>query len=160
MQVSDVLNVFEGLFRASEHPDITDVSRYGTDTAPGGTSPAGVKVTYRSGSAGLLWAAVAPKPAPAPAPLPAELPAPVHRVERLIMFAVQLLDFARPPAFTSWEACGFPGVHLSPCALRVSCQDGSTVYLRVTATSGPGGSSGEPSEDRYSDYRIPAGVRS
>ncbi|MEW2385243.1 hypothetical protein AB0873_24590 [Micromonospora sp. NPDC047707] len=156
MQVTEALDAMAALIRASEHPDITDVTRYGTDTRPGGQSPSGVKVIYQSGSAAMLWAADAPRPAPAPVPLPAEMPPPAQRAARLLMFTVQLLDVARPPIFRSWEPCGFPDVHLTPAALRITYQDGSTLYLRVTAATGP---TGDPTEDPHPDYRFPKGVR-
>ncbi|MDG4774153.1 hypothetical protein [Solwaraspora sp. WMMD792] len=159
MQVAEVLDVLEALFQTSKHPDITDVRRYGQDTEPGGNSPAGVRVYYSTGSTGMLWAAVG-KPAPAPASLPAEMPAPRERARRTLAFAVQLLDFARPEEFTSWEPCAFTGVHSSPSGVKITCRDGGAVFLRATATTGPGGIAGEPNEDPYPDYQIPEGVRS
>ncbi|MBO4207750.1 hypothetical protein [Micromonospora echinofusca] len=156
MQVTEVLDAIAALVRASEHPDVTEVTRYGSDTRAGGQSPPGVKVTYRSGSSALLWAAEEPRPAPAQAPLPAELPPPTQRAARMLVFTAQLLDYARPPIFTGWEACGYPGVHLSPSALRITCADGTSVYLRVTVASGP---SREPEVDPDPDYRFPEGVR-
>lgn len=156
MQVTEALDAIAALIRASEHPDITAVTRYGGDTRPGGQSPPGVKVIYRSGSSALLWAADEPHPVPAAEPLPAEMPPPTQRATRMLVFATQLLDYARPPIFKNWETCGFPGVHLSPSALRITCADGTTVYLRVTVASGPGR---EPEADPHPDYRIPEGVR-
>ncbi|MFI9530246.1 hypothetical protein [Micromonospora rosaria] len=156
MQVTEVLDVVTALHVAAEHPDVTAITRYGTDTRPGGQSPCGVKVTYRSGSSALLWAAEAPKSAPAAVPLPAEMPPPIERATRMLMFTSELLDTARPPSLRSWEACGYPGVHLSPCALRIVAADGATTYLRVTVASGP---SREPDKDSHRDYRIPEGAR-
>lgn len=156
MQVTEALDALAALVSASEHPDITAVTRYGADTSPGGQSPSGVKVMYRSGSSALLWAAEEPRPVPAPEPLPAEMPPPTQRATRMLAFATQLLDHSRPPIFTTWETCGYPGVHLSPSTLRITCADGTKVYLRVTVASGPGR---EPEADPHPDYRIPEGVR-
>lgn len=156
MRVAEILDTFEKLVRASEHPDITAVTRYGTDSRPGGQSPPGVKVTYRSGSSALLWAAEEPRPAPAPVALPTEMPPPAQRAARMLTFTTQLLDHARVPVFTSWAVCDYPGVHLSPSALRITCADGTTLCLRVTVASGPGR---EPEVDPDADYRFPEGVR-
>lgn len=156
MQVTEALDTIAALTRASEHPDITAVTRYGGDTRPGGQSPPGVKVMYRSGSSALLWAAEEPRPAPAQVPLPAEMPPPTQRATRMLAFTTQLLDYARPPVFKAWETCDYPGVHLSPSTLRINCADGTAVYLRVTVASGPGR---EPEVDPHPDYRFPEGVR-
>ncbi|OZV75217.1 hypothetical protein CA850_29020 [Micromonospora echinospora] len=156
MQTTAALDVIEALLTASAHPDFTGVSRYGTDATPGGNSPAGVKVTHRSGSATLVWATAA-KPSADTVPLPATMPPPTQRVQRMVSFAVQLLDTARPAAFTSWEACNYPGVHISPAGLRITAADGTKVYLRVTNASGAGK---EPAEDPHPDYQFPEGVRS
>ncbi|TDB99430.1 hypothetical protein E1091_06935, partial [Micromonospora fluostatini] len=156
MQVTEVLDVVTALHVAAAHPDVTAIVRYGSDTRPGGQSPCGVKVTYRSGTSAMLWAAEAPKPAPAAVPLPAEMPPPIERATRMLMFTTALLDTARPPSLRSWETCGYPGAHLSPCALRIVAADGDTTYLRVTVASGP---SREPGRDPHPEYQIPEGVR-
>ncbi|SCL16081.1 hypothetical protein GA0074694_1484 [Micromonospora inyonensis] len=156
MQVTEVLDALAALYGACDHPDVVEVSRYGRDTKPGGQSPPGVKVTYRSGSSAMLSATVEPRPAPEPVPLPAEMPPPTQRAVRMLVFTTQLLDHARPPVFRSWETCDLAGVWLSPSALRINCADGSTVYLHVTVASG---ASREPETDPHPDYRFPEGVR-
>jgi hypothetical protein len=157
VQVTHALDVIEGLLRAAEHPDITAVERYGRDPQPGGQSPAGVKVVHRSGSTGMLWAAVPPRDATA-VPLPGEMPPPRLRAARVLVFAHQLLDVARPEQFTGWELCRQPGVEVPvAAALRITARDGSVIYLRGTSASGSGA---EPEQDPYPDYQIPEGVRS
>ncbi|WDZ86498.1 hypothetical protein [Micromonospora cathayae] len=156
MQISAALDVIEALLRASAHPDFPNVTRYGTDTAPGGNSPPGVKVTHRSGSSTLIWVTAA-KPDAATVALPAEMPPPPQRVQRMVMFAVQLFDFARPDAFTSWEPCIYPGVHISPAGLRITASDGTKIHLRVTNAAG---AAKEPEQDPHPDYQFPDGVRS
>lgn len=157
MQVSQALDVVEALLRAAEHPDVTAVERYGRDVQHGGQSPAGVKVVHRSGSAGMLWAAVPPRDAVA-VPLPGEMPPPRLRAARVLVFVHQLLDAARPEQFTSWELCRQPGVEVPvAAALRITARDGSVIYLRGTSASGAGA---EPEQDQHPDYQIPQGVQS
>ncbi|MEU4214053.1 hypothetical protein [Actinoplanes sp. NPDC026623] len=158
MQLAQVLDVLEGLFAASEHPDIKEIERYGHDTAPGGGSPAGVKVKHDSGSEAYLWGAVWPgaKPIPVPdEPLP-----PRYRASRLAVLAVQLLDVARPTQFRSWQLVAFPDLGpqpgVSPAGVSIVCSDGTAMLLRVTAGSGP---VGDPADDPFPDYRIPEGVK-
>ena len=155
MHTSATLDVIESLLNAAAHPDVTAVERYGNASTPGGQSPAGVKITHRSGSEAMLWAAAVPRNAE-PVPTPTE-PLPMKwRAARLLVLTHQLLDAARPDEFTRWELCRQPGVE-SPvaAALRVICRDGSVAYLRATAASGP---TGEPEHDLYQDYRVPQGV--
>lgn len=159
MQLSQALDVIEALHRAAEHPDVVDITRYGRDVAPGGQSPSGVRVWYRSGSSAMLWGAV-PPPDAVPVPLPSEMPPPRLRAARGLIFAHQLLDVARPEQFTGWELCRQPGCEVPvAAALRITARDGSVIYLRGTAACGPGGVGGEPDQDPYPDYRIPDGVR-
>lgn len=161
MQVSEVLDVLENLLRAVEHPDITAVTRYGSDNQPGGQSPSGIKVTHQTGSTVMIWAAIEPKDAK-PAPL-GEMPPPRLRAYRMLTLTHQILDVARPEKFRSWEACASSGVGLvadgpapgrTASALRIRCTDGTSAYLRFTAASGPGGSAGEPETDPYPDFAI------
>ncbi|MEU8264502.1 hypothetical protein AB0C02_28250 [Micromonospora sp. NPDC048999] len=158
MQVSQALDVMEALLRAAEHPDIVSVSRYGRDTTPGGQSPAGVAVMHRSSDTrALLTAAVPPRDA-TPVPLPTE-PLPMKwRAARILVFAHQLLDAAKPDPFSGWELCRQPGTH-GPvaAAIRITARDGSVIYLRGLAASG---SMREPETDHYPDYQIPQGVQS
>ncbi|SCL43136.1 hypothetical protein GA0074692_6779 [Micromonospora pallida] len=159
MQLSQALDVIEALHRAAEHPDVTDITRYGRDTAPGGQSPAGVRIWYRSGSSTMLWGEVPHREA-APVPLPGEMPPPKLRAARGLMFAHHLLDFAQPDVFKSWELCSQPGTVVPvAAALRITARDGDVIYLRGTSACGPGGAGGEPEEDQYPDYHIPEGVR-
>ncbi|WP_431904109.1 hypothetical protein [Micromonospora carbonacea] len=157
MQVSQALDIMEALFRAAEHPDITAVERYGRDDQPGGQSPPGVKVVHRSGSTGMLWAAVPPRDAAA-VPPPDEMPPPRLRAARVLVFAHRLLDAARPEQFAGWELCRQPGVEVPvAAALRITAHDKSVIYLRGTSASGAGA---EPAQDPHPDYLIPEGVQS
>lgn len=161
METAKILDVIEALLRASEHPDITAIARYGKDAKPGGQSPSGVKAVHRTGSYAMMWAAVAPHDA-TPVPLPTEPLRPVLRASRILVLAHHLLDAAKPAEFRAWQLCTSPGVGLpgSISALRLACQDGSTAYLRGTAASGPAGGAGEPTEEPFPDYVIPEGVHS
>jgi hypothetical protein len=157
VQHTEVLDALAALYEACDHPEAEKVSRYGRDSKPGGQSPPGVKLTYRSsGSSALLYAAVEPRPAPDPVALPEKMPPPSKRATRMLAFTVQLLDYARPPIFKSWEACGYPGVWLSPSALRIECADDTTVYLRIAVASGTGR---EPEIDPHPNYHFPEGIR-
>ncbi|BCL12376.1 DUF2058 domain-containing protein [Micromonospora sagamiensis] len=155
MQLSQVLDVVEALHRAAEHPDVTDITRYGRDSEPGGQSPGGVRVWYRSGSSLMLWGAVPPRDAK-PVPLPDEMPPLRLRAARGLVFAHQLLDVARPEQFSGWELCRQSGCEVPvAAALRVTARDGSVVYLRGTSACGQGA---EPEQDPYPEYQIPEGV--
>lgn len=156
MQITAALEVIEALLHASEHPDFQSITRYGSDTTPGGNSPPGVKVTHRSGSSTLIWVTAA-KPDGATVSLPTEMPPPSQRVQRMVKFAVELFDAARPAEFSNWEACNYPGVHISPAGLRISASDATKIHLRVTNASG---AAREPTEDPHPDYQFPEGVRS
>lgn len=161
MQLAQVLDVIEALFRVSEHPDITDVGRYGGDAAPGGQSPAGVRVSYESGSFGMLWGAVADR-SETPLAIPDVLPPVSQRSARTAILAVQLLDVARPEPFGSWQLVASPNIGPTdqrgawPAGLSIVCKDGTKVLLRATAGSG---AQGDPDEDPAPDYRIPEGVK-
>lgn len=156
MQLSQALDVLEALFRAAEHPDVTDITRYGRDPQPGGQSPSGVRVWYRSGSSSMLWGAVAPRDA-TPVPLPGEMPPPRLRGARGLVLAHQLLDFARPEQFAGWELCRQPGIEVPVAAgIRITARDKSVIYLRGTSACGQGA---EPDQEPYPDYQIPEGVR-
>lgn len=156
MHLSQALDVLEALHRAADHPDVTDITRYGNDAQPGGQSPSGIRIGYRSGSSAMLWGAVPPRDA-TPVPLPSEMPPPKLRAARGLMFAHMLLDFAHPEQFTGWELCRQSGVEVPvAAALRITARDGSVIYLRGTSASGQGA---EPEQDPYPDYQLPSGVR-
>ncbi|MER7164466.1 hypothetical protein ABT336_00085 [Micromonospora sp. NPDC000207] len=157
MQVSQVLDMMQALFEAAEHPDVTAVERYGQDTQPGGQSPAGIKISHRSGSSAMLWVAVPPRDARA-VPLPDEMPPPRLRAARALVFAHRLLDATRPEQLTAWELCGQPGVEVPvAAAIRITAGNGSVTYLRGTSA---GGSGAEPEVDKHPDYQFPEGVQS
>ncbi|NYT93171.1 hypothetical protein [Salinispora sp. H7-4] len=157
MQVTQALDVMTAIFRAAEHPDIVEVTRYGADAQPGGQSPAGIKVRHQSGTAAMLWAGVPPRDA-TPVPLPTGPLPPKQRAARILVLAQQLLDVARPEVFTSWELCRQPGVEVPvAAAIRITASDRSVIYLRATAASG---GTSEPETDPYPDYQIPQGVQS
>jgi hypothetical protein len=158
VQVSQALDVMEALLRASEHPDINAIERYGRDAQAGGQSPPGVSVLHRSSDTrALLTALPAPRDA-TPVQLPREPLSMQHRAARMLVFVHQLLDAARPEVFASWELCSEPGTK-GPvaAAIRIAARDGSVIYLRGLAASG---SMREPETDRYPDYQIPQGVQS
>ncbi|HEX8346745.1 MAG TPA: hypothetical protein VF657_18675 [Actinoplanes sp.] len=158
MQLAQILDVFEGLFLASDHPDIVKVERYGKDVSPGGNSPAGVRVKHGTGSEAYLWGAV--HPGAKPIPIPDVLPAPRYRAPRIAILAVQLLDAARPSEFRTWQLVAFSDLGhergVTPMGVNVVCNDGTAMLLRATAGSGP---AGDPAEDPCPDYRIPEVVK-
>ena len=160
VQLAEVLDVIEGLLIASKHPDITSISRYGRDTAPGGGSPAGVCVKYQSASEGYIWGAV--EPDETPIPIPQVMPRPRLRAPRLAIFVAQLLDVARPAQFKAWRLVAIPGVGpvteqgTWPAGVSLICADGTKMMLRATAGSGPT----DPAEEPFPDYTIPEEVSS
>jgi hypothetical protein len=158
VQLAEILDVFEQLLTASGHPDIVSVRRYGTDTAPGGPSPAGVAVKYQSGSHAYLAGGTGA--GEVPLAVPEVMPPPKRRASRLAIFAVQLLDVARPEVFKAWRLVALPdggpdGERGStfPAGVSLVCADGTRMLLRVTAGSGQ---QGDPDEDPFPDYVIPA----
>lgn len=157
MELAEILDVFEQLLTASRHPDIVSVRRYGRDTTPGGPSPAGVAVKYQSGSHAFLAGGLGDNEIPLP--VPDVLPPPRRRASRLAIFAVQLLEVARPAQFRAWRLVGFPDVGPEaergrfPAGVSVACADGTRMLLRVTAGSGP---AGDPAEEPFPDWKIPA----
>ncbi|MFI1194162.1 hypothetical protein ACH4T9_13005 [Micromonospora sp. NPDC020750] len=160
MPNQQVLDVMVALFWAAEHPDYTNLTRYGRDPMPGGQSPAGVKATHMSGSTLMLWAAAEPRDAK---PVGMDESMLTCMPGRTLRLAHLLLDAARPEQFVSWQLCAAPGVGWpttgeSPSAIRIAGRDGSIAYLRATAASGPRGGAAEPKTDPCPDYQIPQGV--
>ncbi|MET8278373.1 hypothetical protein [Micromonospora sp. NPDC005174] len=161
MPNAHVLDVVEALLIAAQHPDYTDVYRYGRDSMPGGQSPAGVSATHLSGSRSMLWAAEQPhdaRPADASDAMVTSMPG------RTLRLTLRLLDAAQPAEFTRWELCsaggvGWPEHGVSPSAIRITGADGTVAYLRATAASGPRGGAAEPKEDPCPGYVIPQEVR-
>lgn len=156
METAQVLDVIERLHNAAEHPDIVKVQRYGQDLKPGGQSPAGVTITYQSGSEAYIWVAAPEQPEPAAHPLPDKMPELKFRAQHALKFLVELLDIAQPALFTAWRTVGFAGVAMTPAGLAIRCSDGSTTYLRVT--SGFGGFA-DQERDEFPEYTIPEGVK-
>ncbi|UQU64874.1 hypothetical protein COUCH_00455 [Couchioplanes caeruleus] len=161
MQLVKILDVLEGLFVASEHPEIVEISRYGQTDAVAGVPPyAGVRVKYPSGATAMLWGSN--EPGGVPVPVPEVMPTVARRAPRIAIFAAQLLDVARPSIFRSWTLLAFPSLGLEsergtmPFGLSIVGADGTTTQLRATAT---GGDVRDPAEDPYPDYRIPEGVK-
>jgi hypothetical protein len=156
VQLGQVLDVVEAVFRVSQHPDIAEIERYGRDAAPGGGSPAGIKVRYGTGSSGLLFGD--DKRDAVRIEVPAEMPHFKLRAPYTAVLAVRLLDAARPEPFTSWHLIALKSIghttdHVS--GLRIECGDGSSHQLRAT---GMGSQTPEPDEDPALGYQIPAGV--
>lgn len=170
MNLTQILDVVEGLLVASEHPDIVAVERYGTEGEPWGPSVeksrarsiTGVQVRYQSSAKASLWGAV--WPGETPIPLPEQMPEPKRRSERLAVFVVQLLDFARPEVFRSWQMVTLPGIGLeteqgkTAGGISLVCADGTRMLLRSTATGVTIGQ--EPEVEQFPDYAIPERVKS
>jgi hypothetical protein len=167
MQLAQVLDVFEGMLVASEHPDIVEVTRFGTSGEPWGpntraTGITGVKVRHQSTATASLFGAVWPgeKPLPIPDTMP---PPPQNRAPRLAIFAVQLLEVARPAQFQSWSLVALPDLGptdqrgTSPFGVSLVCADGTKMLLRVSATGANVGA--EPTEEPFPEYRVPEGVK-
>jgi hypothetical protein len=156
VRLADVLDVLQELHLTSGHPEIAAVERYGTDPAPGGPSPAGLRLRYETGSFAYLWGAI--WPGETPLPVPADLPPPSGRAMRAAAFAAQLLEAAQPEAFRSWELVALPDLGPAeargkvPLGLRINCGDGTSLLLRATAAGGP---VQEPDTEPHPDYRIP-----
>ncbi|GAA4976885.1 hypothetical protein [Actinoplanes utahensis] len=160
MQLGQVLNVMETLLTAAAHPEIEAVERFGTDAAPGGPSPAGVRVRYVDGALAYLWGGV--WTSESDLPTPESLPPPAgRRPDRLAVLAVWLLDAARPAALRSWRLVGLPNLGptaergKAPRGVRIVCADGTSLLLRVTAAGGP---ERAPAEEPFPDWRVPEGL--
>lgn len=158
MQLTQVLDVMETLLGAAAHPEIEAVERYGADTAPGGPSPAGVRVRYVDGALAYLWGGV--WAGETDLPTPEVLPPPAgRRPDRLAVLAVWLLDAARPARLRSWQLVACPDLGptaergKAPRGVRVVCADGTSLLLRVTAAGGP---ERAPDREPFPDWKVPA----
>ncbi len=169
MQLSQVLDVIEGLLRASEHPDIAEIERYGTlgapwdprDLQPGG-SITGVKIRHQSTSTSALYGSL--RSGQKPVPIPDTLPSPKSgRAQRLPILVVQLLDVARPEQFRSWQLVALPGIGptgaqgAAPAGVHIECADGTSMLLQSQSTGAMVGD--EPDDEPFPDYVIPATVK-
>ncbi|GAA2561386.1 hypothetical protein GCM10010435_36360 [Winogradskya consettensis] len=167
VQVGRVLDVVEGLLRASGHPDIASMERYGTlgeawnpkDHSPKG-SVTGLRITYTSTSTSTLYATS--RAGEKVIAMPEVMPPPNRRAIRLPMFVVQLLDVARPDEFGSWDLIAFGDFGptdargAAPAGVRITGKDGSKVILQSQATGAMVGN--EPEEEPFPEYVIPAGI--
>ena len=160
MHLSQVLDVIEALLRACGHPEIEAVERFGTDTVPGGPSPAGVRVRYADGALAYLWGAV--WPAETDLPTPETLPAPAgRRPDRVAVLAAWLLDAARPAELASWQLVALRDLGPSaergkvPRGLRIVGADGTSLLLRATAAGGPDRA---PDQEPHPHWRVPDGL--
>ncbi|MFC4064448.1 hypothetical protein [Actinoplanes subglobosus] len=159
MHLTQVLDVIDRLLRDCGHPEIEAVERFGTDAAPGGPSPAGLRIRYVNGALAYLWGAI--WPGETDLPVPDRLPPPRgNRPDRAVVLAVLLLDAAGPPEFRSWQLVALPD--LGPTGqrgkvargLRIVAADGTSLLLRATAAGGPDRDSAvEP----YPEWRVSAG---
>ncbi|WP_189333771.1 hypothetical protein [Actinoplanes ianthinogenes] len=155
MQLAQVLDVLQELHVAAGHPEIAEVARFGTDGAPGGPSPAGLRIRYVTGSEAYLWGAV--WPGETAVPVPEVLPPPNRRAPRAAAFAAQLLEAARPGVFRAWELVALPDLGPAgergkvPLGLRINCADGTAYLLRATAAGGP---TVEPDTEPHPEYQI------
>jgi hypothetical protein len=151
-----VLDLLQRLHEAAGHPEIAAVERFGTDAAPGGPSPAGLRLRYDTGSFAYLWGAV--WAGETPMAVPEELPPPSRRASRAAVFAAHLLDAARPSDLRGWELVALrdlgPAAERGkvPLGLRITCGDGTAFLLRATAAGGP---TQEPDTEPHPNYRIP-----
>lgn len=162
MQLGQVLDVIEGVLVASQHPDIAEIRRYGTDTAPGGQSPAGVAVRWVYGDGATSYLAGSALRIESAVPTPEELPPPRAVLARLPVFVVRLLDVARPTAFQSWRLVAIAGIGPTgqqgqvPAGVGVVGADGSKFVLHSTYGSGQ---TKEPETDPHPEYQIPSEVK-
>jgi hypothetical protein len=157
LHLAQVLDVVGTLLRNCGHPEIEAVERFGADAAPGGPSPAGLRIRYVNGALAYLWGAIWPHETDLPAP--DRLPAPRgNRPDRAVVLAVLLLDAARPPEFRSWQLVALPDLGPTgqrgkvPRGLRIVAADGTSLLLRATAAGGP---ERDPENEPHPDWRIP-----
>jgi hypothetical protein len=163
-----VLDLLEQLLHAARHPDITAIEQYGPGLGPWGPTVAeskvpaitGVQVTYQSTATASLWEAVWPDGKPVHTPA---MPPPNRRAPRLLIFTAQLLDYAKPEQFRSWQLLALPDIGLQteqgvmPAGLGIVTASGAKVLLRATATGPTAGQ--EPAVEPFPGYTIPEGVR-
>lgn len=157
MLLAQVLDVIEGLLLAAPaHPEIETVERYGADTAPGGPSPAGIRVRYADGALAYLWGAI--WPGETELPVPDRLPPPAgRRPDRLAVLVTMLLDTHRPDAFRGWQLVALENLGpdgergKAPRGVRIVCADGTSLLLRTTAAGGPQRAA---EEDPWPDWRV------
>jgi hypothetical protein len=161
------LDIIERLLKASQHPDIVKVERYGPGDGPWGPSVkspgmdkkriSGVKVAHLSGATASLWDTV--WPGEQPVDPPAVLPVPKgNRAPRLAVLAFRLLEVARPAQFKAWRRVALPGVGNPetqeglPFGLSIVAADGGRSLLRASATGAP---QTDDDEDRFPDWTVP-----
>lgn len=154
MQLPEVLDLLQRLLTAAQHPDIVEVRVYS-----GGPEPArnGVAVKDRRGGnmylAGAVWKGETPVDAPE------VLPPPKLGVQRIAALTVKLLDVAKPAELQAWRLVALPDLGptdargVTPSGVSLVGADGSKVLLR--ALHG-GSQTGDPAEDPYPDWRVPA----
>ncbi|BEL08792.1 hypothetical protein Q0Z83_069830 [Actinoplanes sichuanensis] len=157
MHLSQVLDVIGRLLRNAAHPEIDAVECFGADAAPGGPSPAGLRIRYVNGALAYLWGAIWPGETDLPAP--DRLPPPRgNRPDRAAVLVVLLLEVARPPEFRSWQLVALPdlgptgGRGKVPRGLRIVAADGTSLLLRATAAGGP---DRDPDEEPFPDWNVP-----
>jgi hypothetical protein len=160
LHLAQALGLLATLFTASGHPEIEAVERFGSDAAPGGPSPAGVRLRYVNGALAYLWGAV--WPSETDLPTPDRLPPPRgNRPDRALVLAALLLETARPPELRSWQLVALADLGptdqrgKAPRGLRLVAADGTSLLLRATAAGGP---ERDPSDEPYPDWRVPAGL--
>ena len=164
MTTSKTLDVIEKLLVAANHPDITDIRRYGPGLGPWGPSDekspvkgvTGLRVTHQSSSTASLWEAIWPGEQPVEAP--DVLPAPrQNRAPRLAILVARLLDKARPAEFKAWRLVSLPGLGVPeeglPFGLSIVHADGTRMLLRASATGATAGT--DVAEDPFPDYVVP-----
>lgn len=165
MNNREILNVFEALLLASQHPGITQVEQYG----PGIGGLEGVKVRFEW-TGGNAWAYLFTdesdlNPAATPfadkAPL-ADVPdaksgGTVEKwllLDYVLKLAHGLCEAAKPSPLSGWTPVALKNIgHGSgPTGLAVTCADGTKRLVRVTIGSG---ATGDPKSDPWPGYVIP-----
>ncbi|MEU4161406.1 hypothetical protein [Actinoplanes sp. NPDC026670] len=160
MHLSQVLDVIGRLLRNAAHPEIEAVERFGTDSAPGGPSPAGLRIRYVNGALAYLWGAIWPGETDLPAP--DRLPPPRgNRPDRAAVLVALLLEAARPAEFRSWQLVALPDLGPTgqrgkvPRGLRIVAADGTSLLLRATAAGGP---DRDPPDEPFPEWTVPAQI--
>ncbi|WP_067497499.1 hypothetical protein [Actinoplanes sp. TFC3] len=142
MQSSEVLDVFEKLLNAAQHPGIAKVERYDGVVS-------GIRVRFSWETDGFLWVkADAPAPTAGPEPTGEKF----GTAPYLIKLALDLCESARPGGFASWVPATYKGMPVAPSGLQIKTTDGGTVNLRVTS----GGQ--DPEVNPHAGYSVPAGI--
>ncbi|MFC7530208.1 hypothetical protein [Actinoplanes sp. GCM10030250] len=158
MELTDVLDVFERLFNAAQHPDIAEVRRYGKGTAE---SLAGVDLRDQRDAHMYLSGPTTWKGKETPLEVPEQLPPPRLGAQRIAVLAAQLLDAAKPAQFRAWRLVALENLGPTdqrgtvPAGVSVLCADGSRILLRATSGASQ---TPYPAEDPFPQWRVPTPI--